>query len=101
MRAVSSGKNKERKRRSAGYILERQNNFSRRKSSKSLSKLSNNNVDLIEGSSIDRRGGVFIVLLKETGCGARSNQSESLKSPSVRTPQEKFTDLFEFLNLVF
>ena len=42
-----------------------------RRSSRSLSKLSNNSVDLTEGSSIERRGGVLIVL-KETGCRARS-----------------------------
>jgi hypothetical protein len=45
--------------------------ISQRRSSRSLSKLSNNSVDLTEDSSIERRGGVLIVL-KETGCGAKS-----------------------------
>jgi hypothetical protein len=59
--------------------------ISQRKSSKSLSKLSNNSADLLEGSSIDRRGGVFIALLKETGCGAKSNQPGSVKGPANKT----------------
>jgi hypothetical protein len=44
---------------------------------------------LIEGSSIDRRGGVFIALLKETGCtGAKLNQPESVRGLGTN-PQKK------------
>ena len=73
--------------------------ISQRRSSRSLSKLSNNSFDLIEGSSMERRGGVLIVL-KETGCcGARSIRV--CEGASVRNPQKNFTDLFGSSNLAF
>ena len=67
MRAVSSNKNNK---GSQPAVLEGKM-IPQRRSSRSLSKLSNNSVDLTEGSSRERRGGVLIVL-KDTGCGARS-----------------------------
>lgn len=70
--------------------------YFQRRSSRNLSKLSNKNVDLMEGSSIERRGGVLIVL-KETGCGARSVRI--CEGPSANS--QKSTDLFESLNLAF